>query len=230
MLGQADIEFQIAQHPRGNDAGDQDRAQHGRDDNVEQIIPGIERGDADHHRDQHVNDSGARDVVIERLPHALDRHATRQIRHRDQSHQRCEHQRGRSQDERCPQVSGIARDGRKQRRPKGQSQPHQRQQEFHPHFGAWPIAAIAPRGPAWKVVIPTDWRSQNPLLRSLAFSGRTDNQDPLAAKAFVTRRVCDLEMPFLTPGILSGVAARKASGHQRRIPLATAALGIVDPA
>ncbi len=149
MLGQADIEFQVAQHPRGNDSGDQDRAQHGRDDNVEQIISGIERGDADHHRDQHVNDARAGDVVIERFPHALDRYAARQIRHRDQPNQRCEHQRGRSQNERCPQVSGIARHGRKQRRPEGQTQPHQRQQEFNPHFGAGrlqPLRHAARRG------------------------------------------------------------------------------------
>ncbi len=85
-------------------------------------------------RHDHVHDAGAGHVVIKGLAQALNRHAARQIGHRDQSHQSGEHQRSRGQNDGGPEVAGIARNGGEQRRAEGQSQAHQREQEFDPHF------------------------------------------------------------------------------------------------
>ena len=134
MFRQADIEFQPAQHHRRNYSGNQNRRQHSRDHNVEQIISRVERGDPDHQRDQHIHDAGAVDFIVKRFPQPLDRYPARKIRHGDQPHDRGHHQRSRGQNHGRPNVAGVARHGREKSGGKRQPQPSQREQELHPHF------------------------------------------------------------------------------------------------
>ena len=134
VLGQADIEFKPAQHPGRDDSGDQDRRQHGRDHDVEKIVAGVEGGNGDHDGDQHVDDAGAGDVVVEGFAQALDGHAPRQVGDGDQSDQGGKQQRGRGQNHGGPDVAGIARDGRKKRCGEGETQAHECEQEFDPDF------------------------------------------------------------------------------------------------
>ena len=65
MLGQTDIQFEIAQHPRRNESRNQDCRHHGRDYDVEQVVAGVERRDGDHQRDQRIDNSRPGYVVIE---------------------------------------------------------------------------------------------------------------------------------------------------------------------
>ena len=108
VLGQADVEFEIAQYPGRDDPGYKNRREHGRDHDVEKIVAGVQGSNADHESDENVDDASAGNVVIERLAQPLDSDSARQVGHGDQTDQRGQNQRCGCQNKRRPEISGVA--------------------------------------------------------------------------------------------------------------------------
>src|SRR6266576_6162072 len=108
MLWQVNIEFEVAQHQGGDISRHDDRGQHCRHDDIKQIVAGVQSCNADHQRQQHIYNAGARDIVIERLAQALDGYTARQVGYGHESDQRGENKGNGRQDDRRPEIAGIA--------------------------------------------------------------------------------------------------------------------------
>ena len=108
MLGQTNIKFQAAQHKRGHDSRDQDRGQHSRNHDVEQIVSRVQCSYADHERDQHIDHASLGHFIVEGLAQALENYAPRQVWDRYQPNER-RHQQGKGSEQyRSPQMARLA--------------------------------------------------------------------------------------------------------------------------
>ena len=65
VLGQPDVEFEIAQNQSRDDAGHDHGREHRSDDNVEQIVAGVQGGDADQQCGNRIDDPRACNFVID---------------------------------------------------------------------------------------------------------------------------------------------------------------------
>jgi len=135
MLGEAHVEQQIAQDHGRDNARNQDRRQHCGDDDVKQIVAGIQGGNTDQQSGNHVEDSGARNFVIDCIAQPGDDHPARQVRNGGQSDQRGQDQCGGGQYERSPDVAGFSRNRGEQGSGERQRQSQQREEEFQPEIG-----------------------------------------------------------------------------------------------
>src|SRR6266852_1528851 len=79
VLGQVDIERETTEHQRGGDAGNQNGRKQRGDDNVQQIVAGVEGGDSDQDADQNVDQAGACDVVVHGFADAAGDHPPSQV-------------------------------------------------------------------------------------------------------------------------------------------------------
>ena len=80
------IQFQIAQHDGRRETGNQNRGQHRRQYDVEQVVAGVQSGDSDHQHDGHVHDSDSGNVEVESIANASASDTAGEIRHRGQAH------------------------------------------------------------------------------------------------------------------------------------------------
>ena len=73
-------------------------AEHGGDDDEQQIVPGVERGDADQQGEDQVDETFASHLIVQRIANPACHHAARQIRNGGDGNHSRQQQRGGGED------------------------------------------------------------------------------------------------------------------------------------
>lgn len=79
MFGQVDIEGEAAKHLRRGDAGNQNGREQRGDDNIKQVVAGVDGRDSDDDADQDIDQAGVGDVVIHGLAETAGDDTPRQV-------------------------------------------------------------------------------------------------------------------------------------------------------
>ena len=134
VFGQVNVELETTQRQRRSDAGDQNRREQRGDDDVKQIVAGVNGGDSDHNADQNVDHASARDVVVHGFADAAGDDATRQVGHGGEADEDGEQECRRGQNDGSPEVAGLTQYGGKKGRAESHYQAHDGQQESYPNL------------------------------------------------------------------------------------------------
>jgi hypothetical protein len=131
---QDDFEFDILEvHGRG-DAAHQHGREHGGNDEKQQVVAGIQRGNTDDDSEDDVQDALSRDLVIEGVANATGGDTAGEIGHGGDSDDRGQDQRDRGEGHAEEHVAGFAEDGGEQRHAEREHEADERNHEANPGF------------------------------------------------------------------------------------------------